>query len=90
MTDEVADRARRVLAEVLGIVSSDIHDESSPDTIKSWDSLKHMTLILALEDEFEISFSDDDVVEMLNFRLIRVILSERITANSGVATSTGL
>ena len=75
MIDDVADRARRVLADVLGVAISEIDDNSSPDTIESWDSLKQMNLIVALEDEFGISFSDNDVVEMLNFRLITSILS---------------
>jgi acyl carrier protein len=54
---------------------ADINDDASPDTIKSWDSLKHMNLIIALEEEFSLELSEEDIVEMINYKLIINILS---------------
>lgn len=63
-------RVKKVIAEILDIEISSINDNTSPETIESWDSLKQMNIIVALEEEFDIEFSDEDIVEMLNFRLI--------------------
>lgn len=59
------------MAAVLGVAADEIGAEASPATIESWDSLKHMNLILALEEEFGIEFSDDQVVELTSLPEIR-------------------
>ena len=74
------DRIFRVVSDVLGVPIEKVNDESSPDTIQAWDSLSHINLILALEAEFAISLSPDDVLEMLSVGLIRTILAENATA----------
>ncbi len=61
---------KRVMADVFGIDIGLINGNSSPDDIENWDSLKHMNLIVALEDEFDIEFNDDDIGNLLNFQLI--------------------
>ena len=65
------------MAAVLEVPVDEITDESSPDNIESWDSLKHMNLVVALEEEFNIRFDDDEIVEMMNYGLIKVILSKK-------------
>ena len=74
------DRIFRVVFDVLGVPIEKVNDESSPDTIQAWDSLSHINLILALEAEFTISLSPDDVLEMLSVGLIRTILAEKAAA----------
>ena len=74
------DRIFRVVSDVLGVPIEKVNDESSPDTIQAWDSLSHINLILALEAEFTISLSPDDVLEMLSVSLIRTIIAEKAAA----------
>ena len=74
------DRIFRVVSDVLGVPIEKVNDDSSPDTIQSWDSLSHINLILALEAEFTISLSPDDVLEMLSVSLIRTIIAEKAAA----------
>lgn len=71
------DRIKNVMAAVLDISSEEINDDSSPDTIESWDSLKHMNLVVALEEEFGIQFTDEEIVEIVSYTLIKVILSQK-------------
>ena len=73
------ERVYTVLSQVLGIPESQITDDSSPDTIQSWDSLKHMNLILALEEEFGVHFTDQQIVELLNVSLIIMTLQELLS-----------
>ena len=65
-------RIRKVLASVLGISIDRIHDDSSVETVEEWDSLKQINLIMALEEEFSVTFEDDDVMELTSLdRIIK-------------------
>ena len=71
-------RIKKVIADVLMLDESIINDETSPDTIEEWDSLKQMNIIIALEEEFDIALSDDDIIDMLNVKLINQIIKDKI------------
>jgi len=71
-------RIKKVLADVLMVDISLITDDTSPDTLEKWDSMNQMNIVVALEEEFEIKFSDDDVIEMLNVKLIQEIIKSYI------------
>jgi len=70
------DMIAQVMAQILQVPKETIVRDSSPETIDRWDSLKHMQLIMALEDEFEVQFPDEVIPELLNVRLIEEKLSE--------------
>lgn len=70
-------RVKKVMSDVFNIDVSLINNESSPDNIENWDSLKHMNLIVALEEEFEIEFDDEEIVDSMNFALILNILTSK-------------
>ena len=65
------------MSAVFDIPVDQIKDNSSADTIESWDSLKHMNLVVALEEEFEIEFKDDEIIEMMNYPLIIEVLKNK-------------
>jgi len=44
-----------------------------------WDSLKHMNLIVGLEEEFDIEFNDEDIGSLLNLKLIKLFVEEMVT-----------
>ncbi len=77
MTRSTEDRLYRIVSEVFGVPIEEVNDDGSPDTIETWDSLSHLNLVLSLEEEFGVSLSPEDVMEMLSVQLIRTILAER-------------
>jgi acyl carrier protein len=76
--NEIKERIRNVMAIVFGIEAKQIMDNAEPGVIESWDSLRHMSLIVALEEEFDITFTDDEMTELLNMELITSIVSEKL------------
>jgi len=72
------DRIKKVMRDVFNIDIASIGSESSPDNIENWDSLKHMNLIVALEEEFDIEFDDDDIENSLNFQLISLTVKRHV------------
>ena len=78
MEKKLEDKLKKIFSEVFEIKISEINDDSSADNVKKWDSLNHTNLILSLEDEFKISFTADEIIDMLNFKLIKIIVQEKI------------
>jgi len=68
---------KQVLADTLQIDIDTIDDDTSVDTVEEWDSLKHLNLVIALEDRFGVTFTEEQVVEILTYPLIRMVLEEQ-------------
>lgn len=71
------DRIKRVMSQIFAVDTESITMDSSPETIERWDSLKHMQLIMALEDEFGFQFPDDVIPELVSFAAICDAVGER-------------
>ena len=69
-------RLKQVLADVFKIDIQTINDETSVDNVEKWDSLNHLNLVLALEEAFDISFTEEQTIEILNYPLIKLVLQE--------------
>lgn len=69
-------KLKEVLSRIFNVSLNTITEDASPDTIENWDSLRHMNLVLALEEEFDVEFTDDQVVEILSYKLIKIVLKE--------------
>ncbi len=72
----MSEKIRIVMSQVLQVEPDEITPESSPESIERWDSLKHMQLIMALEDELGIQFPDDAIPELLSFAAIEKMVGE--------------
>jgi acyl carrier protein len=69
-------KLRELLSKIFEVPLNAITEDASPDTIETWDSLRHMNLVVALEQAFNVELSDDQVVEILSYKLIKIILLE--------------
>ena len=67
-----------IMAQVMNVPIESVKEDSSPETIETWDSLKHMSLILTLEEEFSVQFSDEEIVTMLNVGQIMDVLTHKL------------
>lgn len=75
MTNE--EKLKKIIGSVFKIDASAVNNETSPDTVENWDSLNHLNLVLALEEGFDVSFTEEQTVEILNFELIKMSLQEQ-------------
>ena len=74
--ENVKSQITKVMSAVFEVPIEDITETSSVDSIDSWDSLKHLNLILALEEEFNISIPNEEVGNLMNYKLIELIVNE--------------
>jgi acyl carrier protein len=69
-------KLKKVLADIFKIEITSVNEDTSVDTVERWDSLNHLNLILALELEFGVSFTEEQSVEIMNYPLIKLVLQE--------------
>ena len=71
----VRDRFLSLLADILQVDISYIDDKTSPEQLTEWDSLKHMILLNAIEEEFGFRFTDDEMAECTSVKSILDLLT---------------
>ena len=73
--EEVYKRLNAVFADVFDDEELTVSDETTAADVEGWDSLVHITLIDAVEEEFDISFDMKTIVKLKNVgEMVDVIL----------------
>ena len=67
-----------VMSSILNVNAEEITEDTSTDTIEVWDSLRHIQIVLALEEEFKVEFDEDIVPDMTSFQKIYSVLEEKL------------
>lgn len=70
------DLLKQVMGTILQIDPTSITSDSSMDNVPSWDSLRHMNLVLALEEEFKVTIPDEDAGNITSYKLIKLVLAD--------------
>jgi len=63
-------RIRNIMAKVFEIPEVQIKEDASAHSIPTWDSLRHLDLVLALESEFRIKIEDEEIPTLINYPII--------------------
>ena len=71
------ERYKKVFIETLSIDKDKFTDDIKYNDIPEWDSIGHMTLMSAIEDEFKITLETDDIIDFSSFRKGKEILNEK-------------
>jgi acyl carrier protein len=77
----MTDKVFRIISQVMNIPLQRLNEDSSIDNIERWDSLTHMKLVLSLEEEFNMSFSDEEVTAMISVGKIIETLAQKGVTN---------
>jgi acyl carrier protein len=64
--DEVHKRLTGVFRDIFDDPSLEITDTTTADDVADWDSITHINLITAVEQEFKVAFSTKDVKSLKN------------------------
>ncbi|MDC1326648.1 acyl carrier protein [Gammaproteobacteria bacterium] len=70
------DRVKAQFVECFNISAEIVVDGLQYASIPQWDSVAHMTLIVCLEDEFDIMIDTDDVIDMSSFKKAKEIVAK--------------
>lgn len=64
MENSVYNRVTEVFRDIFDLPDLEISNSYTANSIKGWDSLAHVRLIVALEEEFEIEFEPEKIMEL--------------------------
>ena len=71
-------KLKSIVATVMGIPESMISTDLSPDLLEKWNSLRHMNLVTAVEEEFNIVFEYDEIVQVMEYRILEEIVRRKL------------
>jgi acyl carrier protein len=67
----------KIVSSILAVPLGELNLESSYENIESWDSINHLKLIMALEAEFAVTFSDEEIMILLDVKSIVETLCDK-------------
>ncbi|WP_294413001.1 acyl carrier protein [uncultured Ruminococcus sp.] len=75
--NEILPRLNEVFRDVFGDSSLSVNENTTSADIEDWDSLEHINLITAVENEFGLRFKMREVSGMKNVGEMLAIIAER-------------
>ncbi len=67
------------ISEIMDIPLENIHDDINPEDFENWDSFNHIKLLLSLEEDLKIKFTDEEIDTSLNLKVLKETLLDKIT-----------
>ena len=69
---------KEILADVLELSKEQIDETITMENVDTWDSLRHMEIMLAIEGKFGIQFEPDELVDMTTYSDIKTLVNDKI------------
>jgi len=67
----------KIASKELEIPVEQVFPELSINTVESWDSLGHLNLILAIEEEFDVKFLTEEIPKLNSIKIITMHRSNK-------------
>jgi acyl carrier protein len=67
MSEPLLNTVKRIMADILEVDERSINDATEMGVVEQWDSGNHIGLVLALEEEFGVSFEVSEIEAMTSF-----------------------
>ncbi len=71
------DRLIKIASDILEVAPTELDADSSPKTTKNWDSLRHINLVLALEQGFGVRFAPSEIMMIRTLGQARDLLQQK-------------
>ena len=76
-SQQVPSSLRDVVADTLEISPDEVSPDLSSDSVESWDSFRHLQLILSIESEFGVQFDPQQIPELTTVAKIEAALEQK-------------
>ena len=71
------DKVKMIIAQILNLSVEKINDDASTTNVAEWDSLNHMNIIFAVEEQMELTFEDDEIMDLTSLEKIVSAIKKR-------------
>ena len=75
--ETISEKLRTIMSDVLGVEPDAISEQSTNESIPNWDSVHAISLLLSIEEEFQVTFSDSEATKMSSFAEIKKLLEAK-------------
>jgi len=75
--NEVPQRLKEIFSRVLRVPPDKITLDSSPKTTRHWDSLRHVELVLEVEEAYGVSFTSSEIFALSSVQGFLEILQHK-------------
>ena len=62
----ITERLKRIILNALQLEDFDIQDETTAGMVPGWDSLSHVRVVIAIEEDYGIRFKTLEVIRLKN------------------------
>tara|TARA_B100001059_G_C17798621_1_gene564723 strand:+ start:553 stop:792 length:240 start_codon:yes stop_codon:yes gene_type:complete len=66
------------VSDVLDLENLELTEDSTAESVEGWDSLAHINIIIAIEQDFEIKFTLEEIGEFENIKKIVDSIEQKI------------
>ena len=73
----MTDRLIELACEIFDLNEGEVSLESSTESLDAWDSLNHLRLITAVEQEFSVKFTMSEIESIKTMAALQSLVSER-------------
>ena len=70
-------RLKKILASFLDLQNEMVDETISAETIEGWDSLKQMNIIVAIEEEFDVQFDEEESILANNYVSLLKLIKDK-------------
>jgi len=70
-------KLKTVISNVFELTSDKIDELTTMESIEQWDSLKHLQLVMEIEEKFGVVFETEEILEITSFIGIKDILRNK-------------
>ncbi len=76
---DTKNRYDKIISEVFELDENAINEDMTRETTDKWDSLLHLTLVTAIEDEFDFMMDTEDILNFNSYRVGLEIISKYVS-----------
>lgn len=72
-------KVEEIFREVMGIDdNTELRDDMNSENMEEWDSLASMSLVMKLEQEFDIKYEFDDILQMDSLGAVKRVTEGKV------------
>lgn len=75
---DIDEKIVNVISKIVNMPVTEVLENFESGKYIFWDSITHLNLIFALEEELDVSFEEEDIVKMNDYNEIRAVISSKL------------
>ena len=79
LNSDQLEKLSNVFRVLFNLPDIELNDNLTPKAISGWDSFNHVNLIINIEEEFNVRFSNSEVGDLQNVGNLKTLLASKIS-----------